>query len=106
MTQFALTLMDHPVLFFLVLLSILSFIGMTYEFILRLFGKPSLVGGSHEDLDLDDEGGMEGSNVPLNPAPDDVLHESEQIPESGDVNVYCNETTQNVEWVKNNNYEK
>ena len=34
-------LYGHPVLFVITLLFILGFLGMTYEFILRLFGKPS-----------------------------------------------------------------
>ena len=33
-------LYGHPVLFVITLLFILGFLGMTYEFILRLFGKP------------------------------------------------------------------
>ena len=34
-------LYGHPILFVITLLFILGFLGMTYEFILRLFGKPS-----------------------------------------------------------------
>ena len=34
-------LYGHPVLFVITLLFILGFLGMTYEFILRLFGKQS-----------------------------------------------------------------
>ena len=34
-------LYGHPVLFVVTLLFILGFLGMTYEFILRLFGKQS-----------------------------------------------------------------
>lgn len=34
-------LYGHPILFVITLLFILGFLGMTYEFILRLFGKQS-----------------------------------------------------------------
>ena len=50
-------LYGHPILFVIVLLFILEFLGMTYNFILKLFGKPSdihsvtLTAGKDEDED-------------------------------------------------------
>ena len=41
MGKLIIELYGHPVLFVITLLFILGFLGMTYEFILRLFGKPS-----------------------------------------------------------------
>lgn len=109
MAQLILTLMEHPVLFTFVLLAVLSFIGMTYEFILRLFNRNSLLGDGKdkENLDLgeDHSDGMEDSGVPQNPDPDDILHVGEKTPSTG-IDVYCNETKQEVEWVKNKDYGK
>ena len=42
MTKFALALLEHPALFTITLLAGLGFVGMTYEFLLRLFGKKTL----------------------------------------------------------------
>lgn len=42
MTKFALALLEHPTLFTITLLAVLGFVGMTYEFLLRLFGKKTL----------------------------------------------------------------
>ena len=101
--------MEHPVLFTFVLLAVLSFIGMTYEFILRLFNRNSLLGDGKEKENLnlgeDYSNGKEDSCVPQNPDPDDILHVEEKLPSTGN-EVYCNETQPEVEWVKNKDYEK
>ena len=41
MSNMIVELYGNPVLFVITLLFILLFVGMTYEFILRLIGKPS-----------------------------------------------------------------
>ena len=110
MTQLILTLMEHPVLFTLVLLSLLSFIGMTYEFLLRLFNRNSLLGegkgGGLELGDGDSDNGCDNSGVPVNPDPDDILHVENSLPD-GESETYSNsETAPNVDWVKNKDYEK
>ena len=53
-------LYGHPVLFVITLLFILGFLGMTYEFILRLFGKPpsdlhSVILNAGKDKEDDEE---------------------------------------------------
>ena len=52
-------LYGHPVLFVITLLFILGFLGMTYEFILRLFGRQSnlhsVVLNAGKDKEEDDD---------------------------------------------------
>ena len=53
-------LYGHPILFVITLLFILGFLGMTYEFILRLFGKPyydlhSVILNARKDKEDDEE---------------------------------------------------
>ena len=46
-------LYGNPVLFVITLLCFLGFVGMTYEFILRLFGKSSIMSDKKEEDDED-----------------------------------------------------
>ena len=71
-------LYGHPVLFVITLLFILGFLGMTYEFILRLFGKQSnlhsVVLNAGKDKEEDDD------IVKVNdaePDPDDEFEEKQ-----------------------------
>ena len=43
--QFLLALLEHPVIFVILLMIFMGFIAMTYDFILKMFGKKSLGDG-------------------------------------------------------------
>lgn len=78
-------LYGHPVLFVITLLFILGFLGMTYEFILRLFGKPyydlhSVILNAGKDKEEDDE--EEDDDIvkvnDVDPDPEDEFEEKEE----------------------------
>ena len=79
-------LYGHPVLFVITLLFILGFLGMTYEFILRLFGKPppdlhSVILNAGKSDDDDDEEEEDDDIVKVNdvdPDPEDEFEEKEE----------------------------
>lgn len=74
--QFLIALLEHPVLLVILLMCFMGFMGMTYEFILRLCGKkPFLEMPMDDGYDYDDDvEPSEPSNVPKPPTnPDDVL---------------------------------
>lgn len=85
--QFLLALLEHPVILISLLVFILVFIGMTYEFILRLFGKGTS-NTSFPQVDGDDdseEEPPEPANVPKPPTdPDDELEGAEEIPDGAE----------------------
>lgn len=78
--QFLLALLEHPVLLVILLMVFMGFIAMTYEFILKLFGKKSLGDGINlsntrcpDDL-ADDPPPPEPAKVPKPPTgPKDTL---------------------------------
>ena len=87
MTQIFMALLEHPLVFGFLVLCFLGFVGMTYEFILRLFGRKGMVEDRLEEfngkLDLggnDDEPPKETANVPKPDGPDDVLEGKNEIP--------------------------
>ena len=75
-------LYGHPVLFVITLLFILGFLGMTYEFILRLFGKPSdlhsVILNAGKSDDDDDEEEEDDDIVKVNDADPDSEDEFEE----------------------------
>ena len=87
MTQIFMALLEHPLVFGFLVLCFLGFVGMTYEFVLRLFGRKGMVEDRLEEfngkLDLggnDDEPPKETANVPKPDGPDDVLEDGNEIP--------------------------
>lgn len=84
-TSFWLELLKHPILFVMAMIAGLVFIGMTYEFILRMFNKPAP--GFPELKSDGDEGSepAEPANVPRTPAPpNDTLKGAEKIPDGAE----------------------
>ena len=83
-TTFWLELLKHPMLFVLTMISVLVFIGMTYEFILRMFKRTTPV----DDLPDEDNGRAEPpepANVPKPPIPpNDTLKGAEEIPDGAE----------------------
>lgn len=80
--QFLLALLEHPGILISLLVFILVFIGMTYEFILRLFGKgTSNISSPKVDGDDDsEEEPPEPANVPKPPTgPKDTLKGEAEI---------------------------
>ena len=69
-------LIEHPLTFGFLVLCFLGFVGMTYEFILRLFGRKGMT-DEKRDLDIDDgeDDPPEPSNVPGPDGPDDNLED-------------------------------
>lgn len=83
-------LYGHPVLFVITLLFILGFLGMTYEFILRLFGKQSDLHSVILNAGKDDEDEEKGDDdiVKVNdaePDPEDEFEEKDEDKENAKV---------------------
>ena len=78
--QFLISLLDHPILLVILLMCFLGFIGMTYDFVLRLYGKkPFLVRPGNDD-DEDSTEPPEPANVPKPPTdPNDTLKGEAEI---------------------------
>lgn len=55
MEQTLLILVDHPLTFGFMTLCFMALVGMTYEFILRLFGRRGMVGGDENVSDNSDD---------------------------------------------------
>ena len=74
----------NPVLFVITLLCFLGFVGMTYEFILRLFGKPpsdlhSVILNAGKDKEDDEEEDYDIVKVnDADPDPNDEFEEKEE----------------------------
>ena len=90
MIQALTILVEHPLTFGFIILCFLGFVGMTYEFILRLFKRNSLHDELKNKLDMEDKDDIvedeqteppEPANVPVNDPPPDTLVAEEQIPE-------------------------
>ena len=82
--QFLLALLEHPVILLMLLMFFMGFVGMTYEFILRMCGKKPFL-----ETPTKDEGGSEEppepANVPKPPTdPDDELEGAEEIPDGAE----------------------
>ena len=82
--QFLLALLEHPVILLMLLMFFMGFVGMTYEFILRMCGKKPFL-----ETPTKDEGGNEEppepANVPKPPTdPDDELEGAEEIPDGAE----------------------
>lgn len=87
MIEFMTLMCQHPLTFAFILICLLVFIGLTYDFILMLFGRR----GFQDNLDpchcgnrkRDD--GLEPANVPKNPPPPSTLEREEGIPDDGEI---------------------
>lgn len=82
--QFLMALLEHPVILLVLLMFFMGFVGMTYEFILRMCGKKPFLETPNKD-----EGGSkeppEPANVPKPPTdPDDELEGAEEIPDGAE----------------------
>lgn len=106
--EFLIALLDHPVLLVVILMFIMGFVGMTYEFILRMCGKKPFL-----ETPNGDEGGNkeppEPANVPKpDTDPDDELKGAAEIPdgaeevedEDGNATVEYTYTTDFDKWWK------
>ena len=77
--QFLLALLEHPVLLVILLMFFMGFVGLTYEFILKLMGKKGMCheitpSNSRWPDDLEDDPPPEPANVPKPPTgPKDTL---------------------------------
>lgn len=82
-------LYGHPVLFVITLLFILGFLGMTYEFILRLFGKQSNLHSVIVDAGKSDDGESTDKEYGIvkvddaEPEPEDEFEEKDDDEENG-----------------------
>ena len=83
-TTFWLELLKHPILFVLTMVMGLIFVGMTYNFILSMFGKKT----PFDSISPKDGGEWEPpetSNVPSSTTPpDDTLKGAEEIPDGAE----------------------
>ena len=86
-------LYGHPILFVITLLFILGFLGMTYEFILRLLGKPSdlhsVILNAGKDKEDDEEEEEDDDIVKVSdvdPDSEDEFEEKEEDEEKKDDN--------------------
>lgn len=79
--EFLIALLDHPVLLVVILMFIMGFVGMTYEFILRMCGKKPFL----EPPKQDGNEPPEPANVPKpDTDPDDELKGAEEIPDGAE----------------------
>ena len=84
--QFLLTLLEHPVILVRLLMFFMGFVGLTYEFILRLSGKKGMceekgcLGNVRFPDDTQDDPPPEPAKVPKPPVgPKDTLSEEAEI---------------------------
>ena len=84
MTQALLILVEHPLTFGFLVLCFMGLVGMTYEFILRLFGRKGIMENDEKKPvakgKKKGEDPMEPSNVPNPDGPDDTLEAEDDIP--------------------------
>lgn len=82
MQSFCTELLNHPILLVIMLMFFMGFVGMTYEFILRLCGKSPFLPNQQN---VEDEGNCEPpepANVPKPPQPPkDTLNAAKEIPD-------------------------
>ena len=83
MIQALTILIEHPLTTGFLVLCVLAFIRMTYDFILRLFGRKGMPnafeGGNKDDIPPKEEP-PENSNVDNPDGPDDILVVENEIP--------------------------
>lgn len=83
--EFLIALLDHPVLLIVILMFIMGFVGMTYEFILRLCGKEAFLEKPSQGKGGENKEPPEPANVPKPPTdPDDELEGAEEIPDGAE----------------------
>lgn len=113
--QFLMALLEHPVLLVILLMFFMGFVGMTYEFILRMCKKPPFLDAPIQNDEDNEDGGEaeppEPANVPKPPTePDGELKGAAEIPdgaeevedEDGNLTVeYTYTTLPNNFWEKN-----
>ena len=82
MQSFCTELLNHPILLVIMLMFFMGFVGMTYEFILRLCGKsPFLPNQQNVEHEGNNEP-PEPANVPKPPQPPkDTLNAANEIPD-------------------------
>ena len=88
-TTFWLELLKQPILFVITMVAMLVFIGMTYDFILKMLNKQLPHGDSPTDGVDEDDGEVseppEPTNVPKPPTPpNDTLKGAEEIPDGAE----------------------
>lgn len=80
--EFLMALLEHPVILLMLLMFFMGFVGMTYEFILRMCGKKPFLETSPSE---GDEEPPEQANVPKpDTDPDDELEGAEEIPDGAE----------------------
>lgn len=83
--EFLIALLDHPVLLVVILMFIMGFVGMTYEFILRLGGKEAFLEKPSQGNGGENKEPPEPANVPKpDTDPDDELEGAEEIPDGAE----------------------
>lgn len=83
MTQILLILVEHPLTFGFLILCFMGLVGMTYEFILRLFGRKGIMDNDGKPFANGKKKGedpLEHANVRNPDGPDDTLEAEEDIP--------------------------
>ena len=82
--QFLMALLEHPIVLVVLLMFFMGFVGMTYEFILRMCGKKPFVEPSARGSYRGDEP-PEQASVPKPPTdPDGELQAAEEIPDGAE----------------------
>ena len=82
MQSFCTALLDHPILLVILLMFFMGFVGMTYEFILRLCGKSQFLPNLPKNNEDGNSEPLEPTNVPKPPVPpSDTLMDAEEIPD-------------------------
>lgn len=98
--EFLIALLDHPVLLVVILMFVMGFVGMTYEFILRMCGKDPFLDKPSQGNGSANEEPPEPANVPKpDTDPDDELEGAEEIEdEDGNATVEYTYTTDFDKW--------
>ena len=82
MQSFCTELLNHPILLVIMLMFFMGFVGMTYEFILRLCGKSPFLPNQQNVEDEGNNEPPEPANVPKPPQPPkDTLNAANEIPD-------------------------
>ena len=117
MQSFCTELLNHPILLVILLMFFMGFVGMTYEFILRLCGKSPFLPNQQNVEDEGNNEPPEPTNVPKpTQPPKDTLNAANEIPdgveevenEDGTFTVeftYPNEESNDIEYTLNPEHE-
>ena len=82
MQSFCTELLNHPILLVIMLMFFMGFVGMTYEFILRLCGKSPFLPNQQNVEDEGNNEPPEPTNVPKpRQPPKDTLNAANEIPD-------------------------